>query len=400
MSCVAWPCSSEAWPPRPGLRCAHVTDPIAISATRIVKSFNGTRAVDDATVDGRPRPGGRPARPERLGEDHAAPGHRRVRGARRGHGVDRWADGRRERRLGRARPSPRRHGVPGRRALPPPDGGRQRRVRQAPPGSGRGVPAAGRSRRPVALVPPRAVGRRAPAGRPGPGPRHRAGGGPARRALRLARRRAADHAAGGGRGHPPRRRRQRPAGDPRPAGGPLVGRHRGADARRLRRAGRLSRGGLRRARRRGGRPSSSAPSTSCRAPPPTASSPASSVGSPATTPSPAVRSTCWCAPRPWSSAPTRAAMPTGGRRGIGRDRHRGRPVLLRARPARVARAGERAPRAQPPARLRGLVARRSGEGLGRGPGPGARPPSLAEPGPAAGGGGARYRPGRDGRRSV
>jgi iron(III) transport system ATP-binding protein len=28
-----------------------VTDPIAISATRIVKSFNGTRAVDDATVD-------------------------------------------------------------------------------------------------------------------------------------------------------------------------------------------------------------------------------------------------------------------------------------------------------------------------------------------------------------
>ena len=254
----------------------------------------------------------------------------------------------------------------------------------------------------VALVPPRAVGRRAPAGRPGPSPRHRAGGGPARRALRVARRRAADHAAGGGRGHPARRRRQRPAGDPRPAGGPLVGRHRGAHARRVRGAGRLSRGGLRRAgdavggrvprcrRRRPGHHLRRCRHLRARSLPRR------------TARSRAVRSTCWCAPRPWSSAPTPNGDADGRAPGasaatatvVGRS-------FYGPRPARVARAGERAPRAQSPARLRGLVARRSGEGLGRGPGPGAR--TRASLSQAAGGRraeGRSCRPGRDGRRSI
>ena len=254
----------------------------------------------------------------------------------------------------RARPSPRRHGVPGRRCFPDLTVGRQRRVRQAPPGSRRGVPAAGRSRRPSGSYP------------------HELSGGERQR-VALARALATEpevvlldepFASLDAALAAPRcggvAAILRAAGasallvthDQQEAA--LVGRHRGADARRLRRAGRLPEavyaapgdallGGRvpRRRRRR------------ARRPPPTVSSPASSVDSRWTTPSPAAAVDVLVRPRPWSSAPTPTAMPTSGRPGISLDRNRGRPGLPRPGPARVARAGERAPRPQPAAGLRG-----------------------------------------------
>ena len=77
------------------------------------------------------------------------------------------------RRLGGARTSPDRHGVPGRRALPAPHRRPERRVRRRRAGARRGVPRPRRARRPSRVVSPRALRRRAPAGRAGRARSHR-----------------------------------------------------------------------------------------------------------------------------------------------------------------------------------------------------------------------------------
>ena len=164
-----------------------------------------------------------------------------------GRGRDRRARRRRRRRLGRARAPPDRHGLPGRRAVPAPDRDGNvglRRAREASRVAERLalVGLADRARR----LPARAVWRRAPAGRAGPRARGRPGGGPARRAVRGARRRPArDACAMEVRQILQGRRGQRAARDARPGRGALAGRPRRRHARRPHRAVRHARGGLR-----------------------------------------------------------------------------------------------------------------------------------------------------------
>ena len=94
------------------------------------------------------RRAGGPARAERLGQDHAAARDRRLRAARRGPRRRSRAVLSPATALGRARAPAHRDGLPGRRAVPAPDGGRQRRLRRRAARARGRVPGAGRPGRP------------------------------------------------------------------------------------------------------------------------------------------------------------------------------------------------------------------------------------------------------------
>ncbi len=207
-----------------------MNDPIAISATRIVKSFNGTRAVDEATVDvahGQlvallgPSGSGKTTLLRVIAGFEVPDAGTVSIGGRMVAGNGTWVE-----------PDRRRVGMVFQ------DGALFPHLTVAD-NVGFGKPRQGRVEECLQLV--------GLADRSRSYPHELSGGERQRVALAralatepevvlldepfaLARRRAADHAARGGRSHPARRRSQRPAGDPRPAGGPLVGRHRGADA--------------------------------------------------------------------------------------------------------------------------------------------------------------------------
>ena len=236
-----------------------------IRLERVSKRFGPVRAVQDVTLEigtGRVR---RPARPQRLRQDDAAPPDRRLRGPRRGHGPA-GRDGRRRGRLGPAGAAARGHGLPGLRALPAPDRGAQRRLR-APAWRSWGARRRGarprrpgRARRPLpapALRRPAAARRararaRARAGRRAPGralEQHRPGA-PHLDARRARRHPARDRASPSCWSRTSRRRRSRsPTASPSCATGP--------SSRRARRRRSTTR------RRRAGPPSSSAPPTCC-----------------------------------------------------------------------------------------------------------------------------------------
>ena len=145
-------------------------------------------------------------------------------------------------------------------------------------------------------LPARAVRRRAPAGRAGPGAGRRPRGRAARRAVRRAGRGAAGGAARGGRRDPAGRRGERAARHPRPGGGAVARRRRRGDARRPGRAGRVAGGRLRARRPTGGWRSSSATRTSSRG-----------------TPSTARRTRSWAAfPRPACTGPSRSCCVRSG----------------------------------------------------------------------------------------
>ncbi len=116
-----------------------------------------------------------------------------------GHHRDRWAAGVRCRRIGPARATAGRDGLPGRRALPAPVRARQHRLRAAARPGPRGPgPRAARAHRPARCRRPDAVpavGRDAAAGRGGPCPGAAAGRRAARRAVLVPGRRPPDAAA-------------------------------------------------------------------------------------------------------------------------------------------------------------------------------------------------------------
>ena len=106
----------------------------AVIATGLEKAFGDAqvlRGVDLAVAGRRAR---RPARPERLRQDHPAAHDRRARAARRGRGraSARGSSPGHGTFVPPGAPADR-HGVPGRRPLPPPQRRPQRRLRPAPP---------------------------------------------------------------------------------------------------------------------------------------------------------------------------------------------------------------------------------------------------------------------------
>ena len=172
------------------------------------------------------------ARPVRLGQDHGAAAHRRLRARHRRHHQAR----RRGRHDARAVRPRRQHGVPGLRAVPAHVGARQRRVRAAgarhrqggatPEGRGG---ARHRAARRLRQPPARAALRRpASARRAGPRDHRPAQGAAARRAARRPRPQAARADAGRAQGAPARARHHLRLRHPRPGGGAHAERpHRG-----------------------------------------------------------------------------------------------------------------------------------------------------------------------------
>ena len=149
--------------------------------------------------------------------------------------------------LGPAGGAPRRDGVPGLRALPPPDRRGQCRIRASAPARASARAGAARARgarRARRALPARALRRPAAAGRPGARARACTRARAPRRAVVERRSIAARVASRRGRGdHPPARRHGRPR-DPRSRGGVLARRPHRADARREGRAGGDARGAL------------------------------------------------------------------------------------------------------------------------------------------------------------
>ena len=100
----------------------------------VTKRFGDVTAVERGVPVRRPRRGRRAPRPVRLREDDAPPARRGLRATRRRDGRDRRP--RRRRSPGAWVPperAPNRHGLPGLRALPPPHGRRERRLRACAP---------------------------------------------------------------------------------------------------------------------------------------------------------------------------------------------------------------------------------------------------------------------------
>src|SRR6266508_4157163 len=186
------------------------------------------------------RQGGRPARPQRLRQDHAAALHRRPGAARRRRGPAGRPVALRARGAGAARAAPHRHGVPGRRPVPPSQRRRQRRLRPAaraaPQRPGRGGARAGgprRLRRPGAGEPVRWPAAAGGAGQGAGDPSDRAAAG---RAVLQPGHAAAGADPRGGAAAARRPRRHRRVRHPRPGGGVRGGRRGGGDARRPHRA--------------------------------------------------------------------------------------------------------------------------------------------------------------------
>ena len=187
----------------------------AVVVEGLSRAFDGRQVLAGVDLTIAPRRVRGPARPQRLGQEHAAAGARRARRRLRGRGP-------------RPRPAVRR--VPGAPPAAVEPGAGQRHGR--PPGrqghraAGPRRPRRGRPRRPRPGLARHAVGRRGPAGGAGPGPRARARAAAARRAVRRPRRPDphphARPAAGavrppppGGAARHPRRRRGHPARRPR-----------------------------------------------------------------------------------------------------------------------------------------------------------------------------------------
>ena len=191
--------------------------------------------------------------PSGLGQDDAAPHHRRARADR--LGIDPFRRRRRHRRQ-RAR-APRRLRVPALRAVPAPHGVREHRLRPARPAAaaatvreghprlGAAAADAGPARFAGAALPVAAVRRAAAARGAGPGAGRRAARAAARRAVRRARRQGAQGAAALAAAAARRAARHQPVRHPRPGRGARARRSRGDHEPRQDRAGRQPGRGLR-----------------------------------------------------------------------------------------------------------------------------------------------------------
>ncbi len=227
---------------------------MSIEVTRLNKNFGDFVALDDVNVTHPDRPAHRPARAQRRRQVDPAAHHRRPREGRHGLGRHR---GRR-----RHPPARRRSATSASSSSTTPlqahDGGQERRLRprdpQAPQGRDRAPGRrAARARAPRAVRRPAALAalrRPAPAHGAGPGPRGRADGAAARRAVRRPRRQGPQGAAR--LAAPPARRGARDdrLRHPRPGGGPRGRRRDRGDQRGPRRADRHARPALRRAGQR------------------------------------------------------------------------------------------------------------------------------------------------------
>ncbi|CAA9558181.1 MAG: Ferric iron ABC transporter, ATP-binding protein, partial [uncultured Thermomicrobiales bacterium] len=214
----------DAEPPERGRRKRRAGVALRRISQAVRHRAGGRRAGSDRAA-GRGR---RPARAQRLRQDHDPASDRRVRDAGRGHDRGRRATGLRTAVRRSAGAAPDRDGVPGLRPVPPPLGRAQRRLRAAAGpgaggtgGGGTGAGWVGGFRRSDAA---RALRRPAAAGRPGPRPGPGTGGDPARRAVLQPGCRVAGFRPGRGPPDPRRRRPNGGAGDPRPGGSPQPGR--------------------------------------------------------------------------------------------------------------------------------------------------------------------------------